>query len=110
MGVLNQSGTGLLDECVPIRYMRNMEPIRDLKTFRKTHKPPLSQKQLAAMIGCSRVAVTRWESGVRKPDEEFIPIISAVTGIPGHVLRPDLADLLEMTKASRGPPRRRRAA
>lgn len=71
-----------------------MKITHPLKTFRENHTPPLSQEQLAGLLGVSRVTVTRWESGARKIDDEKLPVVSAKTGIPRTKLRPDLVALL----------------
>lgn len=71
-----------------------MEGIHPLKAFRKSQTPPLSQGQLAGLLGVARETVARWESGVRKIDEQKLPRISEMTNIPVRELRPDLAELL----------------
>jgi transcriptional regulator with XRE-family HTH domain len=71
-----------------------MEQIHPLRAFREKQVPPLSQEQLADLLGVSRVTVNRWESGARKPEPEELPGISAKTGISPAELRPDLAVLL----------------
>lgn len=65
-----------------------------LKAFRQKHDPPLSQRELADLLGVDRVTVTRWETGRRKIDSERLSDISARTGIPRTKLRPDLAALM----------------
>lgn len=74
--------------------MKSWQPIRALTEFRERHEPPLSQEGLAQMVGVSRVAVNRWERGERRIDDDKVPTVSEVTGIPPHVLRPDLARIL----------------
>jgi transcriptional regulator with XRE-family HTH domain len=71
-----------------------MKIAHPLTTFRKNQTPPLSQEQLANLLGVSRVTVTRWESGARKIHDGKLPVVSAKTGIPRTKLRPDLAALL----------------
>lgn len=85
-----------------------MEHLHPLRAFREAQDPPLSQEQLAALLGVSRVTVTRWESGARKPEPEELPAISKKTGIPAAKLRPDLAELF--VSPERGGPGRPRAA
>jgi transcriptional regulator with XRE-family HTH domain len=65
-----------------------------LKTFRKQHVPPLSQEELAELLGVTRVTVTRWEARRRKPDRRLLPKIAAVTGLKPAVVWPDLAEIL----------------
>jgi transcriptional regulator with XRE-family HTH domain len=88
-----------------------MDQLHPLKAFRERQTPPLSQQQLADLIGVSRVCVTRWESGERKPAPEDLPRITAETGIEAAALRPDLAELFGKNLRARGlaGPRRSRA-
>jgi len=99
----------LLDGEVPKWYLRGMDHIHPLKAFRERHSPPLSQQQLADLLGVSRVCVTRWESGERRPAPEDLPGITARTGIDPGALRPDLAQLFASAPRSRDPGRSRRA-
>lgn len=41
---------------------------------------------LAAALGCHRTAIVKW----RRVPAERVPAVSALTGIPRHVLRPDM--------------------
>jgi DNA-binding transcriptional regulator YiaG len=61
-----------------------------LKTFRRNHDPRLSQKALAHKLKVDRVTVARWETGA-KIDQDLVPTVVRITGIPARVLRPDLA-------------------
>ena len=71
-----------------------MEGTHPLKAFRERQAPVLSQSDLAALVGVTRVTVTRWESGKRKTDDKQLPTVSEKTGIPKQILRPDLAVLM----------------
>jgi len=71
-----------------------MDHIHPLQAFREKQTPPLSQRQLADMLGVSTAAISRWEAGERKPDGELVPMISEKTGISPAELRPDLAALM----------------
>jgi DNA-binding transcriptional regulator YiaG len=71
-----------------------MGQIHPLRAYRERQNPPLSRSQLAKLLGVSDASVSRWEAGVRKPDEEYISLIVKKTGIPAHKLRPDLAALM----------------
>lgn len=71
-----------------------MECIHPLKAYRRRHDPPLSKSQLAKRLGVSRVAVSRYESGSRKPDLKLLAKFTAETGISAEELRPDLAELM----------------
>jgi transcriptional regulator with XRE-family HTH domain len=78
-----------------------MESIHPLKAFRESQDPPLSQQQLADLVGVDRVTVTRWESGSRKIEAERLPVIAEKTGIAPSDLRPDLADLMRFPEPGR---------
>ena len=71
-----------------------MEGIHPLKAYRENQEPPLSQGDLAVLLGVARETVTRWESGARKIDEQKLPVVAEKTGIPKRALRPDLAELM----------------
>ncbi len=89
-----------------------MDSIHPLKAFRDSHDPPLTQEQLAERLGVSKVSVSRWETGERKPEPELLPAISAETGVSAAQLRPDLAELFASPTAPerRDPARPRRAS
>lgn len=67
-----------------------MRMTHPLKTFRETNQ--LSQPELARLLGVGRSAVHRWESGARRIDEELVPKIASITGIPAKELRPDAVE------------------
>lgn len=71
-----------------------MESIHPLKAFREKQEPPLSQGDLAGLLGVERETVTRWESGARKVSEQKLSLVSEKTGIPKRELRPDLAEVM----------------
>lgn len=66
-----------------------------LEAFRKEQTPPLNQRQLADLLGVSTAAVSRWESGERRIDEDLLRNIQRKTGIHPGKLRPDLAKLFK---------------
>lgn len=70
-----------------------MAAIPALKAFRAAHNPPLSQGKLGEEVGVSRMTVFRWEKGIRKIDDDKLPVVAEFTGLAPGVLRPDLAAL-----------------
>lgn len=68
-----------------------------LKKFRKDHG--LTQEAFAKEVGVWGVTVSRWETGARKIDDEYLPRVIERTGLPLAVLRPDLAPLLDNQNA-----------
>ena len=54
-----------------------------------------TQEALAKELGVTGVTVSRWETGERKINGSLLQKVSAHTGIPAALLRPDLAKLLE---------------
>lgn len=68
-----------------------MQGISQLKTYRDSHDPKLSQAELATQLGVSRLTVNRWERGVRNIAPNLVSLIAEKTGIPAKELRPDFA-------------------
>lgn len=58
-----------------------IRPLIELREYRTSQKPPLSQRQMALILGVSRVTVARWEAGARRPDREYVPELSKLTGV-----------------------------
>ena len=77
----------------PYGNLRDMETVPPLRAYREKQEPPLTQDQLAELLGVSKPTVSRWETGERRVDIDLIPKISEVTGISPAELRPDLASL-----------------
>lgn len=69
-----------------------MENVHPLRAYRDREK--LTQLELAEKLGVERETVARWETGVRKIDDDLLPAVSEKTQIPRGELRPDLARLL----------------
>lgn len=62
-----------------------MSEVHPLKQFR--HDNGLTQDALAELVGVSKGAVSRWESGERTPRHSILPLISEKTGIsPAEIL------------------------
>lgn len=76
--------------------------IHPLKAYRERQNPPLTQEQLADLLGVTKAAVSRWESGERQPDQNLLLHIAEKTGIPPRELRPDLAELFAATNTEQG--------
>lgn len=76
-----------------------MDCIHPLKAFRERHDPPLSQGKLAELLDVNRVDVTRWENGTRKPGRKSLPKIAEKTGIAPAALRPDLAQMMNVSES-----------
>ncbi len=76
--------------------MATIQPLTVLRDFRRSHRPKLSQGELAEKIGVVRETVARWELGHRKINEENLPAVTLATGIPARELRPDLAARFEV--------------
>jgi transcriptional regulator with XRE-family HTH domain len=72
-----------------------MDSLHPLAAYRDRQDPKMSQADLGRLLGVTRVTVHRWESGARKIDPELVASISQKTGIPGRLLRPDLASMME---------------
>lgn len=64
----------------------NIRPLTELREYRDRQEPPLSRLELARRFGVSRVTVARWEMGLRRPDREYIPELSKMTGVPAAEL------------------------
>lgn len=62
-----------------------MEPLEQYRT-----ENGLTKTQLADLLGVSPTMVSLIASGERKPGFALTKKIEAVTGIPRHVLRPDV--------------------
>ena len=85
-----------------------MDSIHPLKSYRKRKR--LTQDQLSKRLGVARVTLARWETGARNIDDDLLPKVSALTGIPRPLLRPDLSKLLQGGRGSRVAARDQRSA
>lgn len=61
-------------------------------------KPPKERSiaWLARQLGLSRGALLHWE----KIPDDYLEEITAITGVPARVLRPDLAELFDRGEAN----------
>lgn len=55
-----------------------------ISNFRKNAN--ITQEDLASMLGVDRSVISRWESGLRKPDLSIIPAIAKSLGVPVNAL------------------------
>ncbi len=62
--------------------MKHIRPLPELRGYRERQHPPLSQRELADKLGVTRATVCRWEAGKRRPDDQHIPTVAKMTGIP----------------------------
>lgn len=60
--------------------MAEKRPLPELKAYREQRE--LSVKGLADELGVSAAAISRWETGERRPHKKYVPIISELTGVP----------------------------
>lgn len=72
-------------------------PAEAMKAYRAAKG--LSRRELAAQLEISRMAIWRYEEGGRDIDEDVLPRVVKLTGIPATVWRPDLARLLDIPTA-----------
>ena len=64
-------------------------PLREYRV-----RESLTQDHLARLLGVSKAAVSRWENGERKPDQQACRNIAKKIGISAEELRPDLVEFL----------------
>jgi transcriptional regulator with XRE-family HTH domain len=60
----------------------------DLRTWRASSGLRLADA--ANALGVTQAMLSRWETGSRRIPAERVASISAYTGLPRHVLRPDI--------------------
>lgn len=64
--------------------------MKQLKKWRLAHPELKTQDDVAKLFGVCAVTVCRYETGQRKIEPKRVRLISSITGIPPHVLRPDI--------------------
>lgn len=67
-----------------------MQASHPLETYRKKHS--MTRAALARHLSVSKTTIARWELGIRKIDEDLVPSIASITGIPAKELRPDAVE------------------
>lgn len=70
-----------------------MQASHPLETYRK--KRSMTRAALARLLSVSKTTIARWEKGIRKIEENLVPNISSITGIPAKELRPDAVEKYE---------------
>lgn len=70
------------------------ENAHPVKAYRERQIPTLSQGKFGALVGVTRFTVIRWENG-SPIDENKLPEVSKIIGVPAKELRPDLVDKFE---------------
>ena len=71
--------------------MPNTSGLHPITAYRQKHG--LTKAALAAKMGCTYVSLIRWERG-EPISLEWLPKIMEATGIPGPLLRPDIAAMM----------------
>jgi transcriptional regulator with XRE-family HTH domain len=76
-------------------YRRMQQKPHPVRAYRHGQSPRVSLSELARRLGTSKTTLSQIENGSRPVSLELLPKLRAETGIPGYVLRPDLAEILE---------------
>lgn len=76
-----------------------MAETHPLRAYREAQNPPLSQEELARILGVNRVTVTRWEGRQRQIDSQHAELIYHRLGIGPAAIRPDWAKLFRKSWA-----------
>jgi transcriptional regulator with XRE-family HTH domain len=69
--------------------------LHPLMKFRLNRKPPMSQAELARLLGVSRSCINHIENGHRQMGIELLLRATEETGLSPSVLRPDLKAVLK---------------
>ena len=67
-----------------------MQGNHPLEAYRKARS--MTRAALARHLNVSKTTIARWELGIRKIDEDLVPSIASITGIPAKELRPDAVE------------------
>jgi len=63
-----------------------MADLHPLRAYRTRQNPPLSQEKLGELVGVTKFAISKWESGSRNIDPRTAEKIEEITGIDARVL------------------------
>lgn len=83
-----------IGETVEREVKASEHPIVDHPLRRWRKRQCITLRDVAKMIGLSAAALSRYETGSRKPPAKHIPALVRVTGIPAREFRPDIWELL----------------
>jgi transcriptional regulator with XRE-family HTH domain len=61
--------------------------MQEIRRYRESQTPPLTQEQLGELIGVTGAAVSRFENGKRRPSDPIALKLEVLTGVPFKVLR-----------------------
>lgn len=75
-----------------------MTDLHPLMKFRLNQTPPMTQATLARKMGVTRSCINRIENGDRRIGIELLPRAVKATGLAPAALRPDLKDVLRITR------------
>lgn len=64
--------------------------MEQLREWRLAHPEIQTLDKAASLFGVSAVSVHRYETGERRIKPQLVQRVSEVTGIPPHILRPDV--------------------
>lgn len=67
-----------------------------IRAFRHRQSPRLTVEDLANKAGRSKATISKIERDLQVPSPRLAKALSEITGIPAKVLRPDLAELMEV--------------
>jgi transcriptional regulator with XRE-family HTH domain len=84
------------------------DSVHPVRAYRLRRNPPISLEDLAERAGTTKGNLSRIENRRQGISKRLFPKLVAATGIPAHVLDPDLAKLFQLARPRR--PKRARAA
>lgn len=71
-----------------------------IRAYRHSQTPRETVKGLAEKVGRSKATISKIENDRQLPSPKLAKALSEITGIPAKVIRPDLAELLEVNSGS----------
>lgn len=61
--------------------------MQEIRRYRESQNPPLTQEQLGELLGVTGAAVSRFENGKRRPSDPIALKLEFLTGIDFKILR-----------------------